>query len=146
MAGDTVKAWYAMHRPQGEYPGGIPVDVRSLHHQPHQMPNGNFLALSGHSKVVKDWPASVHDPDKHKADREIVGDMVVEFTPEGEVVWRWDSFDHLDPYRTGYDALDKYWHVRGFPGAADLDAWQRRDLRSAGRIQCWSRSAFRTAC
>ena len=45
--------------------------------------------------------------------------MIVEFTPSGEVVWRWDSFDHLDPYRIGYDALDAYWHVRGFPGAAD---------------------------
>ena len=119
VAGDTINAWYAKHRPQGEHPGGIPVDVRSLHHQPHQMPNGNFLALSGHSKVVKDWPASVHEPDKHKADREIVGDMIVEFSPDGEVVWSWDSFDHLDPYRTGYDALDAYWHVRGFPGAAD---------------------------
>lgn len=119
MAGETVRAWYAKQRPQGAVAGGIAVDVRSLHHQPHQMPNGNFLALSGHSRLVKDWPASVHEPQTYKADREIVGDMIVEFTPSGEVVWRWDSFDHLDPYRIGYDALDAYWHVRGFPGAAD---------------------------
>ena len=118
MTGETVRAWYAAQRPQGAHPDGIPVDVRSLHHQPHQMPNGNFLALSGHSKVVKDWPASVHDLSQTE-DREIVGDKVVEFTPEGKVVWSWDSFDHLDPYRIGYDAHDAYWHVRGFPGAAD---------------------------
>ena len=92
------------------------------------MPNGNFLALSGHSRLVKDWPASVHEPQTYKADREIVGDMIVEFAPSGEVVWCWDSFDHLDPYRIGYDALDAYWHVRGFPGGGRLDAWQWRDL------------------
>ncbi len=119
VAGDVIRAWYAARRPQGPEDGGVPVDVRSLHHQPHQMPNGNFLALSAHARPVKDWPASVREPHKYRADREIVGDMVVEFTPEGEVVWSWDSFDHLDPYRIGYDALDAYWHVRGFPGAAD---------------------------
>lgn len=119
MAGDTVRSWYAAQRPQGTQKGGIAVDVRSLHHQPHQMPNGNFLALSGHSKVIKDWPTSTINPDGPKADREIVGDMIVEFSPDGEVVWSWDSFDHLDPYRIGYDALDAYWHVRGFPNAGD---------------------------
>jgi hypothetical protein len=118
MTGETVGAWYAAQRPQGAQPGGTAIDVRSLHHQPHQMPNGNFLALSGHSRMVKDWPASVHDLSQ-KADREIVGDMVVEFTPAGEIVWSWDTFDHLDVHRIGYDAHDAYWHVRGFPGAAD---------------------------
>ncbi len=119
VAGNTVRAWYAAQRPQGALDGGIAVDVRSLHHQPHQMPNGNFLALSGHARRMKDWPASVHDPDEFRADRDVVGDMVVEFSPEGDVVWSWDSFDHLDPYRIGYDALDAFWHVRGFPNAAD---------------------------
>lgn len=118
MTGAILNLWYAKQRPQGSEHGGIAVDVRSLHHQPHQMPNGNFLALSGHSKIVKDWPASVHDLSK-TADREIVGDMIVEFTPSGEIVWSWDSFDHLDTHRIGYDAHDAYWHVRGFPGAAD---------------------------
>ena len=119
VSGDTIRAWYAAQRPQGALEGGIPVNVCSLHHQPHQMPNGNFLALSAHARDVKDWPASVHEPEKYKADKTIVGDMVVEFTPDGEVVWSWDAFDHLDPYRIGYDALDAYWHVRGFPDAGD---------------------------
>ena len=119
VAGDTVRAWYAAKRPQGALYGGIPVDVRSLHHQPHQMPNGNFLALCAHSRRVEDWPSSDREPDKREEEREIVGDMVVEFTPGGDIVWSWDSFDHLDRYRIGYDAFDAYWHVRGFPGAAD---------------------------
>ena len=119
VSGNTVRAWYAAKRPQGPLADAVPVPVRSLHHQPHQMPNGNFLALSAHARFVTNWPASVHEPDRFRADREIVGDMVVEFTPDGDVVWSWDSFDHLDPYRIGYDALDAYWHVRGFPNAGD---------------------------
>ena len=119
MAGKTVDAWVAADRPQGPEEGAVPVPVQSLHHQPHQMPNGNFLAVSGHARLVRDWPASVHEPGKHRADKHVVGDKVIEFTREGEIVWEWDSFDHLDPYRIGYDALDAYWHVRGFPDHGD---------------------------
>ena len=35
------------------------------------------------------------------------------------MVWRWNTFDHLDPYRMGYNTLNTYWHVRGFPHHAD---------------------------
>ena len=49
----------------------------------------------------------------------VVGDKVVEFTPEGKIVWEWDSFDHLDPNRIGYDALDAFWYIRGFPDHGD---------------------------
>jgi hypothetical protein len=29
----------------------------------------------------------------------VAGDMLYEFTPDGEVVWTWNAFDHLDPQR-----------------------------------------------
>lgn len=119
MDGELVNGWYAKQRPQGPHDSATPVDVQSLHHQPHQMPNGNFLAVSGHARLAKNWPASVHEPDKYRADKMVVGDKAIEFTPEGDVVWEWDSFDHLDINRIGYDALDAYWHVRGFPDHGD---------------------------
>ena len=119
MDGTLINAWYAQQRSQGPHDSATPVAVQSLHHQPHEMPNGNFLAVSGHSRFVKDWPASVHNPENEKADKHIVGDKVIEFTPEGELVWEWDSFDYLDVHRIGYDALDAYWHVRGFPNHGD---------------------------
>ncbi|NQY60138.1 aryl-sulfate sulfotransferase [Cognatishimia sp.] len=119
MDGELINAWYAQKRPQGPHDNATPVDVQSLHHQPHQMPNGNFLAVSGHARLAKDWPASVHEPEEYRADKMIVGDKAIEFTPEGKVVWEWDSFDHLDVNRIGYDALDAYWHVRGFPNHGD---------------------------
>src|SRR5690606_35490235 len=33
----------------------------------------------------------------------VAGDMIYEFTPSGELVWTWDSFDHLDPQRRRAD-------------------------------------------
>ena len=119
MLGQTVNAWFAAQRPIGPEPGAVPVDVRSLHHQPHEMPNGNFLAVCGHARFVRGWPASVLDPENVRADRWIVGDKVIEFTRDGKVEWSWDAFDHLDVHRIGYDALDAYWDVRGFPGHGD---------------------------
>jgi arylsulfate sulfotransferase len=49
----------------------------------------------------------------------VVGDEIIEFTPAGEVVWRWNTFEHLDPYRIGYNTFNAYWHVRGFPHHLD---------------------------
>ena len=83
IAGNTVNAWVTAERPHGPEEGATPVPVQSLHHQPHQMPNGNFLAVSGHGRLVPDWPASVNEPDKHRADKRVVGDRVIEFTREG---------------------------------------------------------------
>ena len=80
---------------------------------------GTSLALSGFGRFAKGWPASYVEPESIRADRWVVGDEVVEFTPAGEIVWRWNSFDHLDRNRIGYDAFDVYWEVRGFPGHAD---------------------------
>ena len=119
MAGDTVRAWYAGRRKHGPKEGAIPVDVQSLHHQPAEMPNGNFLAVSGSSRLIKNWYSSCHDPEKDRKDTRVVADQVIEFTPDGDIVWSWDSFEHLDHYRYGYDAFTAYWHVRGFPGHMD---------------------------
>lgn len=119
MLGRVQAQWFARDRPAGPAPGAIPIPVQTLHHQPHQMPNGNFLALSGNARLAKDWYTSEFDPDAPRADKWIVGDRILEFTREGEIVWSWDAFDHLDINRIGYNALEAYWHVRGFPEHGD---------------------------
>jgi hypothetical protein len=63
----------------------------------------------------------------------VVGDVLVEFTPDGEVVWTWDTFDHLDPQRrranfedpiidptTGESGSD-WTHANGFVYDAETD-------------------------
>lgn len=71
----------------------IPDDmlgVTGLHHEIVQLPGGNYLALAFSFRDVDYGVAGV---------LETAGDLIVEFTPEAEVVWTWDSFDHLDPQR-----------------------------------------------
>jgi hypothetical protein len=117
--GDIKRVWYASKRPGGAVEGGIPIEAESLHHQPHEMPNGNFLAMTANSREFENYPTSETDPDAPRGTKRVVGDRIIEFTAEGDVVWSWNTFDHLDPYRIGYDTFSPFWHVRGFPHHVD---------------------------
>ena len=119
MLGNEVNVWYAGKRPQGPMAGGIPVPVQSLHHQPHEMPSGNFLAMSANARKFPDYFTSETDPDAPRAEKMVMGDTIVEFDRSGRILWSWNSFEHLDPYRIGYNVLDSYWHTRGFADHAD---------------------------
>ena len=121
MCGNVVRTFFADKRPFGpvEEPGAIGIDAQSLHHQPHEMPNGNYLALTANAKEIENYYTSETDPDAPRSAQKVVGDKIVEFTPEGEIVWDWNTFDHLDIWRYGYLLMEVYWHTRGFPGHYD---------------------------
>lgn len=64
--------------------------IAGFHHDMIELANGNFVALShSFADVEYEGEGVLH----------IAGDMLYEFTPTGELVWTWDSFDHLDPQR-----------------------------------------------
>mgnify|MGYP001158623316 FL=1 len=121
MCGNTIRTFFADKRPFGpvDEPGAIGIDAQSLHHQPHEMPNGNYLALTANAKEIENYYTSETDPDAPRANQKVVGDKIVEFTPQGEIVWDWNTFDHLDIWRFGYLLTEVYWHTRGFPGHYD---------------------------
>ena len=62
-----------------------------LHHDLEELPNGNFLVL-GYTFADVDYGGD-------EGVLHVAGDQIIEFTPAGEVVWTWNSFDHLDPLR-----------------------------------------------
>lgn len=66
------------------------LGVLGLHHELIQLPNNNYMALSFAFEDVDYGKDGV---------KTTAGDVIVEFTPEGEVVWTWNAFDHLDPKR-----------------------------------------------
>jgi len=72
------------------------LGLPGLHHDVIELDNGNFLSMS---YTFRD----VEYPDLGLT--HVAGDLLVEITPDGEVVWEWDSFDHLDPQRRrdGFD-------------------------------------------
>ena len=119
MLGNKVREWYAGRRPQGPAEDAVPVDVQTIHHQPHELPWGNFLVMTADSKEIDGFYTSVTDPEAPRKKTKVMGDNIVEFSHDGSIVWNWNSFDHLDTDRIGYEALGPYWHVRGFPDHAD---------------------------
>jgi len=66
------------------------LGLPSLHHEIMVLPSGNYLALS---LAFEDHVYPMLGP------QHVAGDVIVEFTREGEVVWTWNAFDHLDPLR-----------------------------------------------
>ena len=83
----------------GEIVAEIPatdLGLSWLHHDVHELPSGNLMALSRTYREI-DYP--------DLGPTLVCGDLLVEFTLEGEVVWTWDAFDHLDPMRRrdGFD-------------------------------------------
>ena len=50
-AGKVVRSWVAAKRPAGPAPGAIPIDVQSMHHQPHLLENGNFLTMAANTPI-----------------------------------------------------------------------------------------------
>jgi hypothetical protein len=117
--GRTLRCWGAALGPNPMPDGAIPVQAVTLHHQPDALPNGNFLSLNAVPRRIENYYTSETDATAPRRAQWVMGDEVIEFTPEGEVVWRWNCFDHLDPFKIGYDTFWSYWWVRGFPDHLD---------------------------
>jgi hypothetical protein len=117
--GRKLRCWGAALGPAQMPPGAVPVQAVTLHHQPDALPNGNFLSLNAVPRRIENYYTSETDPTAPRQAQWVMGDEVIEFTPEGEVVWRWNCFDHLDPFKIGYDTFWSYWWVRGFPNHLD---------------------------
>jgi len=122
LLGNIVRQFYAEDRPHPapDNPNAIPIKgQQTLHHQPHVLPNGNLLAFSANGYLIEDWHSSETDLTAPRKDQMVMADTVVEFTPQGDKVWSWNSLDYLDIERIGYDTFWSYWWVRDFPDHMD---------------------------
>ena len=117
--GNTVNQWYAANRPEGPA-AGIPVDTQTFHHEIDELPNGNIIVLSSEWKEVDNYYTDEYDENAPRQRQKVMGDVIVEFERDtGEVVWEWRAFDHMDPFRIGYETFSNYWIRRGFPDTLD---------------------------
>jgi arylsulfate sulfotransferase len=119
--GDIVRQWYATGKWRDKTPpeGAIPIDIHLYHHKINTFPNGNFLLLTMEIREFENWPGSDTDPDAPTETARVVGDIVLEVTPDGAVINRWNILDMLDPYRLCYGSRAGYWIRRGFPETRD---------------------------
>ena len=63
LCGNVVKRFHATNRPFGPVENSIGIEAQSLHHQPHEMPNGNYLALTANAREIENYYTSETDPD-----------------------------------------------------------------------------------
>ena len=105
MLGHVVRQWHAAGVGGDAPTESIPVAIDSLHHEVYEMPSGNFLALSSELRQLDNYPSSETDPAAPRETAYVVGGVIVEFTPAGQIVRELKLFDLLDPYRIGYDSL-----------------------------------------
>lgn len=72
-----------------------PVEIDSAHHEVTELPNGNTLTLSTELLEISEADAARLCPDNPGTN--LIGDVVVELDPDGEVVQEWRLSDVYDP-------------------------------------------------
>ncbi|MDB2499463.1 aryl-sulfate sulfotransferase [bacterium] len=118
--GNTIASWVASRRPDGpDTTGAIPVDVPTFHHSFQEYPNGDLLILSTEIRILPGYFTSETKKNAARGSVQVVGDVVIRMNRQGEILWKWKAFDHLDPYQIGYLTFSNYWVRRGFPNTAD---------------------------
>jgi len=84
----------------------VSVDIDSVHHDVHELPNGNIIALS--TQLIPVAPATGAKLCPANPPTHIVADVVVEFERTGKVVGTWPVAPLFDPVtRPGSDMCPK---------------------------------------
>ena len=65
--------------------------ISGFHHEALPLPDGRIAVLAATERILTD----VQGP----GDVDVIGDMILVLDRDLQVVWTWDTFDHLDPYR-----------------------------------------------
>lgn len=67
------------------------------HHDAHEKENGNILAICREA-MPEEYRKKIRDPVRRSANP-IWSDLIIEISPEKEVVWEWHAYKHLDVNR-----------------------------------------------
>ena len=65
--------------------------INSFHHEALRLPDGNLAVLAGVEQILTGVQGA--------APVDVLGDMIVVLDSNLNVVWTWDTFDHLDTHR-----------------------------------------------
>ncbi len=105
VLGNVVRRWHSRAAAESAPAGSVLVDTDSLHHEIIELPSGNLVALSSEVRSFDDYPTSDEDPDAPRETQDVIGDVIVEFTPDGTILAEWPLLDAVDPYRISYGSL-----------------------------------------
>ena len=79
----------------------------SMHHELFELPWGDMITFGSDLRIISGYP--------DKTTYNVVGDRIVWFNREKEVIKEWNMFDYLDPLRIqeGFDD-DSFWRIPYF--------------------------------
>ena len=119
--GTLIRQWHVTGKWQDKQPppGSIAIDIPLTHHRVNVLPNGNFLLLSAEMRVFPDWPVNDSEPDASRGPANVIGDIVLEVSANGDIIDKWHLFDMIDPYRLCYGSCSNYWNKLGFMDSND---------------------------
>jgi arylsulfate sulfotransferase len=110
MLGNIQRRWHFTGTAKNIAEGSIPVETDTFHHDFVEIPNGNVLLLSSENRIIDDWYTSETEAMAPRASENVIGDVIIEMTLEGDVLREWKLHDILDPYRIAYQSLRKnFW-------------------------------------
>lgn len=66
-------------------------NISAFHHEARELPDGNIVVLGGVEQIL----TNVQGPGAI----DVLGDMIIVLSPQLQVLWTWDTFDHLDTTR-----------------------------------------------
>ncbi len=126
MLGNTVAEWHTNRTPEDQRgSNSLQIDTQTLHHETFETPSGNILGISTELRVYDNYPSSDTDPKAARTTSEVLGDVLVEFNRQGELLREVKVLDLVDPYRIGYDSLG--WSGGWVPLFTEEATYPRRD-------------------
>ena len=106
MLGNVVSKWHPnLISDQEDVSASIHVDTPRFHHEAFRTATGNILTSSADLRTYEAFPTSDSNPNAPRAAADLIGDTLIEFTPEGEIVREVKLLDLIDPYRIGYGSI-----------------------------------------
>lgn len=98
LAGDTLFSASIADVQAALSRAGYSLSLSELHHDVQKLPNGDFLFLAQtvQSEILAGQSTS----------QLMAGDVLIDLDPNLNLVWFWNSFDHLDPNRQPVDPID----------------------------------------
>ena len=133
MLGHTVSQWHTNRTPEDQVGhDSIHIDTETLHHETFETVSGTILGISTEFRTYDNYPTSDTDPEAPRTPSEVLGDVLVEFSRQGDVLRAVKLLDLIDPYRIGYSSLD--WG-RGWSAVfPEEDTHPRRDWAHANAV------------
>ena len=65
--------------------------INAFHHEARELPDGNIVTIAGVEQLLTNVQGS--------GTVDVLGDMIIVMNPQLQVIWTWDTFDHLDTTR-----------------------------------------------